>query len=959
MKLFILNLIILIMASANLFSQKVPVLAALNPDYLNFLNNLDSDKIQLPDTNSFGTGGMPPPGIVSFDDYMNKGNLRSVTFSPVYDMRLTGLLTPVRGQTNNGCWAFATMASVESRWLVLGLGASDLSENNLKYCHGFDASRSYYGNHWMSTAYFARRSGALIESDDPNVGGSPGPGQCPSGKVPVAYITDARYLPHDMNTIKQSILDQGAIYTMLYYNSGYYNAANFTYYYNGTTAVNHCVALVGWDDNKVTAGGTGAWICKNSYGLGWGEAGYFYVSYNDKKILDYNAYWPSRIDNVPSSKIYGYDDLGNYQSVGYGSPLGYTLVKFVGAGKQLLTKVGTYATGSDATMEIDIFDNFDPVTKALTGLILHQSGLSCVQPGYYTFDLSTPIAIQQGNDFYVRIRYQTPGFNNPLPIERLITGYAVPFIESNVSWLSDSGEDGSWFVIGNSTSNYKWDPCIKVYAETLLTWNGNASTDWNNASNWSPPKVPESGLNVVIPDVANKPVVNQDPATPAVCNDLTIDEGSSLTINSGKALTVNGTLTNNADNSGLVLESGSSLVTMGDVEGTAIVHRAINGGDWHLISPPVSNAVSNLFIGKYLQTYDEATDAYLDITSETERLSVMTGYAVFNTTPFVVTYSGMLNNGLIGDEGNLSHNNQGWNLVGNPYPSYIDWEAPGWTKSNVSDAVYLSVNSSTWASYAGGVGTNGGSRYIAPGQGFFVHISGNGSGTLAMNNSIRVHDNALFYKKPEEKLLRLKVSGNGYSDESVIRFLPEATTGFDDNYDAIKLFGDVSDAAQLYSVGTEPLSINSLPESNTVVRLGVRVKTNGVFTIAKSGDNSLGDVKLEDIKTGIFTDLNKTSYTFNFTSGENEERFLLHFESLAVNENGYEANNIYSFNGKVVVDLMTNKTGSVFIYNISGQLVSTSNVLQGINKFDIATTGNYVVKLLTEKSIQVKKIWIQ
>jgi len=958
MKIITLNLILFLTVNSNIFSQKVPSLSPLNPDFVNFTEQMAKGEIPLPDTDSFGTGGMPPPGLVYFDDYLNKTTLKSTTFAPVYDMRNTGLLTPIRGQTSNGCWAFATMASVESNWLMQGLGSWDLSENNLKYCHGFDPSRSYYGNHWMSTAYFARRSGALIESDDPNIGGSPAPGQCPTGKTPVAYITDARYLPHDINTIKQSILDHGAIYTMLYYSSSYFNATNFTYYYSGTTAVNHCVALVGWDDNKVTAGGTGAWICKNSYGVNWGEAGFFYVSYNDKKILDYNAYWPTRIDYVPSSKIYGYDDLGNYQSVGYGSPVAYTLVKFVATGKQLLSKVGTYAMASNTTLEVDVFDNYDPSSGTISGLLSHQAGLSCPMPGYYTFDFPTPIPIGQGDDFYIRIRYQTPSCNNPIPIERLISGYSVPFIETNVSWLSDSGEDGSWFAIGGSTSNYKWDPCIKVYAEIQLTWNGKQSADWNNAANWTPVSVPETGLNVIVPDLPNKPVVNQSPSAPAVCNDLTIEDGGSLTINPGKALTVNGTLTNNAGSFGLVVESGASLVTRGVVTGTATVNREINGGEWHLISPPVSNAVSNIFDGKFLQSFDEAQDKYMDIISETERLNVLSGYAVFNATPFSVTYSGMLNNGQIGDDDNLSHSNQGWNLVGNPYPSYVDWDAKGWTKTNISDAIYLSVNSSTWASYVGGVGTNGGSRFIAPGQGFFVQVVGNGSGTMSMNDSIRVHNTASFFKNPVDKLLRLTVSGNEFSDEAIIRFLADATSGFDDNYDAMKLFGDEGDAAQIYSVGSTPLSINSLPEINAV-KVGIRVKSNGVFTINASEANGLPDITLEDTKTGVFTDLKKNPYTFDFTSGENEERFILHFGTLAVNENEFEADNIYAANSKVVVDLPYQTNANIFIYNISGQLIASAPAVQGMNRFSLMNSGNYIVKLITDKSLQVKKVWVK
>lgn len=957
MKKTTLILIMLLTACGNIFAQKVPHLAPLNPDFISFITKLQNGEYPLPGEDSFGTGGMPPPCLVSFDDYLMKNSLKPAIFAPVYDMRTTGLLTPVRGQTNNGCWAFATMASVESKWLTLGLGEWDLSENNLKYCHGFDATRSYYGNHWMSTAYFARRSGALLEADDPNVGGTTVTGQCPIGKIPVAYITDSRYLPHDNNTIKQSILDQGAIYTMLYYSSTYFNTTNFTYYYSGTSAVNHCVDLVGWDDNKVTAGGTGAWICKNSYGVAWGQAGFFYVSYNDKSVLNYNAYWPVRKDNVPNSKIYGYDDLGNYQSVGYGLPLGYTLVKFVATGKQLLRKVGTYAMAANSILNIDVYDNFDPVTKALTGLLSHQENLTCGMPGYYTFDLPESLTVVPGNDFYICVKYQTPGNNNPIPIERVISGYSAPFIESDVSWVSDNGIDGSWFLIGNSTNYYKWDPCVKVYAEPLSTWNGDISGDWSNSANWSPASVPVAGINVVISDAVNKPFITQNPEMPAMCNDLTIEAGGALTVKTGRALTVNGALKNEAGVAGLVIESGASLLTGNYTNCQATVNRDISGGEWHLISSPVTNAVSCIFLDKYLQQYIEATDEYEDIISETERLSIATGYAVFNLTPFTATFTGVLNDGVIGETGNLANDGTGWNLVGNPYPSYIDWDAKGWTKTNVSNAIYIPVNSSTWATYVDGVGTNGGSQFIAPEQGFFVHVAQSGTGTLAMTNGTRVHNTGLFFKNPSDKLLRLTVSGYGYSDEIVVRFLPEATPEFDDNYDATKLFGDAVEAAQLYSVGSTPLSINSLPETNSV-KVGMRVNRGGFFTIASSEANGFGNLQLEDTKTGVFTDLKYNSYSFSFNPGENEERFVLHFSTLSVDEPQGEIAGIYSCSHTVNVDIKNIGNGDIYIYSISGQLLAGGHASKGINKFSLTDKGNYIVKVISSEGTMVKKVLI-
>ena len=963
MKSFSLSLIIFLIVSGSIFSQNTPSLAPLNPDFVRFTAKFKNGECPLPGIDTFGTGGMPPPGMVSFDGYLKNNTLKSTTFNAVYDMRTNGLLTPIRGQTANGCWAFATIASVESRWLKLGLGSWDLSENNLKYCHGFDDSRSYYGNHWMSTAYFARRSGPLTEADDPNTGGSPGPGQCPTGKIPVAYITDARYLPHDNNIIKQSLLDEGAIYTMLYYNSAYFNTINYTYYYGGNLEVNHCVAIVGWDDNKVTAGGTGAWICKNSYGIGWGEAGFFYVSYNDHSVLDYNAYWPIRFDNVPNTQVYGYDYLGNYDSFGYDGPVGYVLVKFIASGKQLLSRFGTYAMAANATLEVDIFDNFDPVTGTPSGLLSHQTGLSCAMPGYYTFDLPAPVTIEQGNDFYIRVRYQTPDFNFPVPVEYAILGYANPVIESNICWISDNAAIGSWYLIGNSTTEFKWDPCVKVYTEAVITWTGTVSADWNTAGNWSTNTVPTASDNVNIPVVANDPIVNQDAGNPAACKNLTIESGAILTIAADKALTVNNNLYNNAGNTGNIVESGASLITKGVVNGLTTVKRNFDGGAWHLISSPVSNAVSGMFTGKYLQLHTQSSNTYADILATSVPLTAAKGFALYSAINFSAQYVGTLNSGINGSAGNVTRSgsglNSGWNLVGNPYPSSINWEATsGWTKTNLNNAIYIE-NAGLWASYISGVGVNGGSQYIPPCQGFFVQVAdGFSSGTLSMDNDVRVHKNAPFFKSSINNLVRLQVSGNGYTDETVVRFLPDATSEFDAAFDAIKFFGDVVEAAQLYSPGSMPLSINTLPETD-VVPAGLRANKEGVYTIAATEVNDLPSISLEDTKTGIFTDLLKGSYSFNFMPQENEQRFVLHFNLPFTNQLENPVAIVYSNHKTIYVNLNDTLQGTVFIYSITGQLVAAAQLNPGSNKIDLVNSGNFIVKVITAKSTLVRKLLIQ
>ncbi len=84
---------------------------------------------------------------------------------------------------------------------------------------------------------------------------------------------------------------------------------------------------------------------------------------------------------------------------------------------------------------------------------------------------------------------------------------------------------------------------VSVTATYGPTWTGAVSTDWNTPGNWAGGTVPTASQNVIIPDVANDPVVNQPAENPAVCNNLTVKSGATLTVATNKSLVVNGTLT--------------------------------------------------------------------------------------------------------------------------------------------------------------------------------------------------------------------------------------------------------------------------------------------------------------------------------------------------------------------------------------------------------------------------------
>ena len=424
----------------------------LNPEFLQAISRTESDE----------SDAIPYPVKLGYDAYQPKS---SSNFPEYYDLRDQGLLPPVKSQSSGGCWAYSSMSTVESRMLVLGQGLFDLSDNNLKYCHGFFDSRSTNGNAWMATAYFARQSGPLLEEQDPYPGGTSQPGvNCPQGEAPAFCVRDSRYPPGDMATIKQLVMDVGSVWSLIYYNSNYFNDVDDTYFYGGTHVVNHVFNVVGWDDNKVTAGGTGAWICQNTYGPNWGENGYVYVSYNDTQFLIYNAYFPTFDTYNDDSRVLLYDELGNYDSYGFDSEEGYALVKYPIYENLLIDQIGTYAMAYGTQLDIEIYGSFNETTGYLTDLLGTVSTQTTDHPGYYTFNLDNSFPVYAGDEIFVKVKYTTPSYDWPIPIELFIDTYSDPYIESGLSWISSTGENGNWEAIGSDTAN-NFDLCINVYGQ--------------------------------------------------------------------------------------------------------------------------------------------------------------------------------------------------------------------------------------------------------------------------------------------------------------------------------------------------------------------------------------------------------------------------------------------------------------------------------------------------------------
>ncbi len=161
--------------------------------------------------------------------------------------------------------------------------------------------------------------------------------------------------------------------------------------------------------------------------------------------------------------------------------------------------------------------------------------------------------------------------------------------------FSSSATSGTLSVTASNACGTSPARTLPVTITSENTWTGAISTDWNVAGNWSCGVIPAVTTDIVIPNVTNKPVLGSGAVT---INNAAIANGSSLTL-SGTTLTVSGTLTNNAGNTGLVLQSDASgdaklIYSASNVPGT--VELYLTGGlvspgvgRFHYIVPPVQS----------------------------------------------------------------------------------------------------------------------------------------------------------------------------------------------------------------------------------------------------------------------------------------------------------------------------------------------------------------------------------
>lgn len=498
-------------------------------------------------------------------------------------------------------------------------------------------------------------------------------------------------------------------------------------------------------------------------------------------------------------------------------------------------------------------------------------------------------------------------------------------------------------------------------------WEGDINQDWETNDNWNTGQCPDLNKNVFLPQSASTfPVLSGN----GYAKNIIVENNVSFILTANAQLTIAETLENEGN---ITIQSSDSRDASLLIYGTAIgsgtynVQRYLTANQWHLVSSPITAGTASVFNGIWLRAYDESTNTFGEyIVPDATPMPTGQGFSVWTNLAETRTFSGTINNGSVGPLSaqltGVAGANTGWNLMGNPYPSAIDWDAAsGWTKTNLANAVYV-WNGIQYATYIGGVGANGGSRYIAPTQGFFVQATSAGA-SLTMNNDVRVHNTVSYLKETNEPtdIIRLNITGNGYSDETVLAVRSGSLNVFDPMTDAVKLAG-ISEAPMVYTTKDdgESLAINCVNSIYDLMDKVVYVNyaQEGEHTLNWSCDFSQqNNLTIYDKVQNNFIPQN-LNYTFFASNNDPHDRF-------AFVENYLTTENINSFQNYIVIcdmelkiiNIESSKAFRYNVYNTCGKVVLSSTA-QSCDVSGLAS-GIYNVVLEMGEEIYTQKVFIR
>lgn len=541
------------------------------------------------------------------------------------------------------------------------------------------------------------------------------------------------------------------------------------------------------------------------------------------------------------------------------------------------------------------------------------------------------------------------------------------------------------FFITYSSSNTNLNAGVVDYYTVTYKFIG-TDKDWNKISNWqlvcegwTDPQ-PATDLPSSNPKRIDDIIVAEDldANLDYIVKDVKLLAYVTLKITSTGALEIIGDIANTDEN---------ALIVDADINGTgSLVHNSddviakVNcyidnssitrswSADWHFISSPVANQTIESFIPTE-ENYDFYSWSEFNSTwnnqkkgnSTTNDFYTDNGFNFAKGRGYLVAYEnegykkflGTLNNGDVTYPLSCSTDGEfviekytGFNLLGNPYPSYIDWEAEGWTRDmlEIQTVWIYDDDVNNYITYTlGGVATNGGSQYIAPCQGFFVKAKT--PGDFVMTNDIRTKSKSAFRKDNDENIFKVRVNGASGQDEIAVVI--------GDNDDVFKMFSLNESAPSLYiNKGVGNYTVVYIDDEKSLP-LNFEAESMSMFTISLSeAGNDFTQIYLEDRLTGEKVNLLTDSYSFLHSKSNTKERFVLSFvNGQQTTDNSHFA---YINNGEIIIDDI-NGNAQINIYDVTGRCVFSRDDVHSVQTNGYSA-GVYIIQKIDDKGINTQKI---